>query len=301
MSYLLFMDESGHDHRNAPYEVRGGVALSDRQIWPFVRAMRNLMMDAYGGLLSEYGTELKGHKLLDKDRFRWAEQMPELDDNERRRYTLSFLNKGTQKFSRKPTKVEFTAYGQASIRMARGTMDALLRHGGKVFAVAISRGIQKPDTYKATEYLRKDIVFLLERYFYFLEEKREMGLLVLDETDCAADRRFVRRLERYFSVTQTGHTRSAWVVPSPFFVSSDMALPVQAADLCIYCVNHGFRLPRQGMDAPVRDEIASEFGPRLLGLRFKGERYDPETGQVHETYGINFVGNPYGAGSTMKR
>jgi hypothetical protein len=28
MSYLFFMDESGHDHRNTPYEVRGGVAIS---------------------------------------------------------------------------------------------------------------------------------------------------------------------------------------------------------------------------------------------------------------------------------
>ena len=27
MSYLLFLDESGHDHRTMPYEVRGGVAL----------------------------------------------------------------------------------------------------------------------------------------------------------------------------------------------------------------------------------------------------------------------------------
>ena len=27
MSWLLFLDESGHDHRHMPYEVRGGVAL----------------------------------------------------------------------------------------------------------------------------------------------------------------------------------------------------------------------------------------------------------------------------------
>ena len=27
MSWLLFLDESGHDHRNMPYEVRGGIAL----------------------------------------------------------------------------------------------------------------------------------------------------------------------------------------------------------------------------------------------------------------------------------
>ncbi len=27
MSWLLFLDESGHDHRQLPYEVRGGIAL----------------------------------------------------------------------------------------------------------------------------------------------------------------------------------------------------------------------------------------------------------------------------------
>jgi hypothetical protein len=27
MSWLLFLDESGHDHKNTPYEVRGGFAI----------------------------------------------------------------------------------------------------------------------------------------------------------------------------------------------------------------------------------------------------------------------------------
>ena len=38
-----------------------------------------------------------------------------------------------------------------------------------------------------------------------------------------------------------------------------MAYPVQAADLCIYCVNWAFRLPTQGMNEPVREEIRAEF------------------------------------------
>ena len=42
MSYLLFMDESGHDHRNCPYEVRGGVALHAGRLWPFVQGMLEL-------------------------------------------------------------------------------------------------------------------------------------------------------------------------------------------------------------------------------------------------------------------
>lgn len=27
MSWFLFLDESGHDHKTMPYEVRGGIAL----------------------------------------------------------------------------------------------------------------------------------------------------------------------------------------------------------------------------------------------------------------------------------
>ena len=87
------------------------------------------------------------------------------------------------------------------------------------------------------------------------------GLLVLDEVDKAEDRRFVRRLEAYFRRTHTGRYRTAWIVPTPLFVASDMNYAVQAADLCIYCVNWGFRLPSYGMDAPARAEIATEFGP----------------------------------------
>ncbi len=92
MSYLLFLDESGHDHRNMPYEVHGGVALHASQIWSFVQGMRALEQETYGGYLHTYGTEIKGQKLLDKDRFKWANQetgmMPDIA---RRHHAQAFL------------------------------------------------------------------------------------------------------------------------------------------------------------------------------------------------------------------
>jgi len=90
MSWLLFLDESGHDHKNCPYEVRGGVAI-------------------------------------------------------------------------------------ASI---------------------VPRTIVKSKAFEAEKYLRKDRVFLLERYFYFLETRHAHGLLVLDAVNKGADQRFVRQMER---------------------------------------------------------------------------------------------------------
>ncbi|HYG64888.1 MAG TPA: DUF3800 domain-containing protein [Thermoanaerobaculia bacterium] len=291
MSYLLFLDESGHDHRTTPYEVRGGVALHASELWSFVQDMQRLELASFGAELHQFQTELKGCKLLDKDRFKWAAQEEPMSDEERRKHCRGFLTRGLEK--RAPLRSEFTAYGQACLEMATGIFELLRQHKALLFAAAIPRSVVKPDTYEAEEYLRKDHVFLLERYFYFLEQKRQHGLLVMDQVEKDQDRRFVRRLEAYFRKTRLGRYRSAWIVPAPFFVSSDMAYPVQAADLAIYCVNWGFRLPTRGMDAPVRREIADHYGRWLAQLQFHGEGY--RDGAVYDSYGIVFVPDPYAA------
>jgi len=144
---------------------------------------------------------------------------------------------------------------------------------------------------EAEEYLRKDQVFLLERFFYFLETKREHGILVMDEVDKAEDRRFVARLQADFTKTVKGRYRTTWIVPTPFFVASDMTYAVQAADVCIYCINWGFRVASVGMDAAVREEIALEFGPWLNRLQFRGQGY--HEGEVFESFGIVYVPDPY--------
>ncbi|MBI5446626.1 MAG: DUF3800 domain-containing protein [Deltaproteobacteria bacterium] len=289
MSYLLFLDESGHDHRNLPYEVRGGVALRARRLWPFVRGMMELEQNAFGDLLHHHRVEIKGHRLLDKDRFKWARQDDWMDDLSRRKHALGFLASGG--VDKAPRRHEFTAYGQACLVMARGIFQLLREQDAVLFAVAIPKSVVRPDTFEAAEFLRKDQVFLLERYFYFLDRADEAGLLVMDETEKTEDRRFVRRLERYFTQTYTGRYRTSRIVPSPFFVSSDMTYPIQAADVCIYCVNWGFRLPSRGMDAPMRQEIAEEFGPWLHALRFVGE--GNRDGETFRVYGIDYVPDPY--------
>ncbi|MHB1561162.1 MAG: DUF3800 domain-containing protein [Isosphaeraceae bacterium] len=293
MSWLLFLDESGHDHKSMPYEVRGGVAIHAGELWPFVRAVQRLELDAYGTELSLFRKELKGATLLDKDRFRWAAQGPPMAAEERRKHCRGFLTRGLEK--KPPSRPEFTAYGQGCLEMARGLFQALADRRAVLFAVAIPRTTIRPPTYQAEEYLRKDQVFLLERFFYFLESHKQHGLLVLDEVDKTADRDFVKRLQRYFAATATGRYRSQWIVPAPFFVASDMAYPIQAADLCIYCVNWGFRLPSLGMDAEVRSDVADEFRPWLDRLQFRGEGY--RHGSVFKSFGIAFVSDPYNAGS----
>lgn len=291
MSWLLFMDESGHDHKQMPYEVRGGVAIHASELWSFVQGVRRIEIDCFGCELSQFKKELKGSTLLNRKRFRFALQGESIPNDQRRKLCRSMLAKGLEKKS--PTRDEFTSYGQACILMADGFFQLLRDHKASLFASAIPCGTAKPSTYEAKEYLRKDQVFLLERYFYMLETQKEHGLLVMDEVEKSEDRRFVGRLERYFKSTAKGKYRSAWIVPTPFFVSSDMSYAVQAADLCIYCLNWGFRLPRSGMDAPVREEISDRFGAWLAQLQWRGQGYDGD--RAYDQFGIVFVPDPYTA------
>src|SRR6266567_2347183 len=260
MAWLLFMDECGHSHKELPYEVRGGYALADTHLWPFVQEVLGLELSCFGARLAEYKSEIKGMKLLSKDRFEHAAQMPEIENVTRQHLCRAFLQAGLEK--RPPTREQLTAYGQASLRMADGIFLLLEQHNALIFASAVPRGTAKPlaGAPPPPDILRKDHIFLLERFFYFLERERQMGLLVMDEVEKTEDRRFVQRLHDYFLKTANGRFRSKWIVPAPFFVSSDMALPVQVADVVIYALNWGYRHPAE-MTAPTRPEIEKRYGP----------------------------------------
>lgn len=292
MSYLLFLDESGHDHQRLPYEIHGGIAIHASKLWAFVQAVKLLEQNCFGDALHELGTEIKGSRLLSRDCFKFAAQEAVLEDMTRRKHVLRFFSNGQQRQS--PKRIEFTAYGQACLMMARGIFSLLGAHDAKVFAVAIPKGIQKPVTIEAEHYLRKDLVFLLQRYFYLVDSEEDAGLLVMDETEKMQDRRLVRRMEQYFTRTAKGQNRASRIVPTPFFVASDMAYPVQAADVCVYCINWGFRIPAHGMDAPVRQEIADEFAGWLGRLQFKsGLILDEESSKQINLFSIAYVPDPY--------
>ncbi|MCJ7543138.1 MAG: DUF3800 domain-containing protein [Phycisphaerae bacterium] len=285
MSFLLFIDESGHDQRITPYEVWGGIAIHASKLWAFISAVRTLEQSVFGAYLHQYGSEIKGSKLLQKERFEWAKQGPKMEEGARRKHALNFLNSTIQ--NRTPRRDEFTAFGQACITMSEGVIHLLNSHDAKVFASLIPH-LPKPKTVPP-EYLRKDQVFLLERYFYFLEGEKEMGLLVMDETEKNSERQFVRRLERYFTQTVPGRQRTQWIVPAPLFVESDMAYGVQVADLCIYCLNWAWRRGRR-MVLPTRPEI-EPFVSLLERSMWHGDGY--REGKVFKTHGIVYVPDPY--------
>lgn len=286
MAWLLFLDESGHDHKHMPYEIRGGFAVHASKLWPLIVAVRSLEQSLIGAYLHQYGTELKGSKLLAKDRFKWAQQGTQADDAARRKQSLNFLNSSQQ--GRNPRRDEFTAFGQSCLALAEGVIQLLRSHDARLFAAAIPKGPRPVGL--PVEYLRKDMVFLFERYFYFLEEQHETGLLVMDGTEKTADRKLVQRMERYFTQTMTGRQRTQWIVPVPMFVESDMAYGVQIADICIYTMNWGWRLPT--MTEPTRPEIVP-FARMLEPIIWYGEGY--RDGQTFKTHGTVFIPDPYKA------
>jgi hypothetical protein len=292
MAWLLFIDESGHDHKALPLEVRGGIALHVSKLWSFIQGWQRLELDAFGMRRAPTGHEIKGSKLLDKDRLRWASQTGPMVGEERRKHARSFLSKGAQRQGN-PTSSEFAAYGQACVEMARGVFELLVAQDARLFACAIPRGVRPPAGFTHEDYLRKDHVFLFERFYYFLEAQAQHGLIVMDETDKQLDKTFVAKMESYFTRTATGRNRSYWIVPAPLFVSSDMTYAVQAADICLYCINWGFRPPSWHSDAEIRHEIAAEFGPKISRLQWEGDGY--RDGRVFRTYGVVYVPDPYEA------
>jgi hypothetical protein len=289
MSYLFFIDESGHDHKNTPYEVRGGVVFHAKELWNFIQAFRTLEEACFGTQLAEFQVELKGSRLLERKRFKHASQGELLDDLARRKHALGFLNHGRQ--GTQPSEIEFRAYGQACLEMARGIFRLLRTHKAKVFAAVVPRTTKKPRTFKAEEFLRKDQVFLLERYFNYVHAQSETGLLVFDETDKSTDQHFIRQIERYFTKTAPGRFRSTSIVPVPLFVSSDLTRAIQAADVCIYAINWGFRVPK-GMDSEHREEIEQEFSAWLSTLQATGKSITPSGTQFW--FGIVYVPEPFG-------
>ena len=84
MTWLFFTDESGHDHKQMPYEVRGGFAIHVSKLWPFAQAMQLLEKECFGCRLSDVGTEIKGSSLLKAKRFEFAAQGVPIPDHDRR-------------------------------------------------------------------------------------------------------------------------------------------------------------------------------------------------------------------------
>ena len=284
------MDESGHDHKNTPLEVRGGVAIRDSKIWDFVKGWEEAKRFAFGDIIDRTDIEIKGSKLLEARTFKQANQISEwLRPHDRHKAVARLLTQKRQGI--KPSKRDFVAYGQAKLIMADRIFELIKSHDGKIFASLIPCGVRRPKDYKFDHFLRRDQIYLQERYFNFLEGQQEHGLFVMDQIEVTEDRRFVRRLNDYYRNTQNGRERTQWIVPTPLFVDSQLAVGVQAADVVLYCINYGYRRHEWGFTGLTRQEIQQRYGGLIHKFRYEGDVYNE--GKVYTSYGIVYVPDPY--------
>ena len=283
------MDESGHDHKSTPLKVRGGVAIQDSKIWDFVKGWEEAKRYAFGNIVNRTNIEIKGSKLLEPRTFTQANKIPELRPHDRHKAVARFLTQQGQgiKLSRR----DFAAYGQARLIMADRIFKLIEDHDGKIFASLIPCGVRSPKNYKFDHFLRRDHIYLQERYFNFLEGQQEHGLFVMDQVEVKEDSGFVRLLNAYYRKTQKGRERTQWIVPTPLFVDSQLAVGVQAADVVLYCINYGYRRNEWRFTGPTRQEIKQRYGGLIHKSRYKGDVYNE--GKAYPSHGIVYVADPY--------
>ncbi len=82
------------------------MAIHAREVWPFVQDLQSLELHAFGANLARFAEELKGTKLLDRDRFKWARQKVPMPEESRR--------KQIARPNPKPASVELAGGGEAA-------------------------------------------------------------------------------------------------------------------------------------------------------------------------------------------
>jgi len=268
---LLFIDESGQDHGQMPCEVLAGVAISQANLWNLVKAIRAAEREHFGDYLRNLDMrELKAKKLLKRKRFKLAAQNIEIPEEELPSLAHSALEKGIQarKEKRETSDVtarELTAYSRSVLRFVDAVLDIAAGHEVKLIASVVDANAARPDR----DVLRKDVVYLFERYFYMLQERcpDRRGLVIFDELEKSKAKHLIERMAAYFLGTKTGRFRSSLIVPEPFFVHSELTTGIFLADLAAYVLGWAWRL--NSMAQPSRDEL-KPYANKLHEIQYHG-------------------------------
>lgn len=295
---LLFIDESGHDRKSMPCEVLAGVAIAEDNLWNLVRAIRAAERDFFGDYLRNLRqTELKAKKLLKRKRFSSAARALDIPQEELSALANAALRKGIEANEchanrSAATQRELVAYSRNVLRFVEEVLAIAARYGVKVFASVVDCQALRP----APGLLRKDYVYLFERYFYFLETltMRERGLIVFDELDHAKSHILMQQMAAYFLGTRTGQYRSSRIVPEPFFVHSELTTGIFLADLAAYILGWSWRL-KSRMTQNSRPELRP-YCQQLHEMQFHGEKPHSEGADVIPLHGIIYLDDLRGQG-----
>lgn len=277
MAWFLFLDESGHQRRESPYEVLAGIAIQDHRLWPLIQDLHEAEINCFGRRYSDGRDELKGKKLLKNKVFRHKELTCDIVDTE-----ISMLAKSALDDGANATVHHIKALALAKLNYVTQVFDIFHAANGKSFASIVDRDASPT----ATDGLRKDYAYLFERFFYFLEDMggNEQGIIVFDELEKSQSHLLIYQMHKYFKEFAKGRTRSRLIVPEPLFVHSDLTTGIQIADLVAYCISWGFRLRR--MTRPHRAELCC-YTEQVANLRYRSERII--NGEVREIWSFEYI------------
>ncbi len=176
MAHFLFIDESGHDRKASPYEVLAGIAIEDHVLWGLIKAMHEAEIRHFGRRYSHGPSELKAKKLLNNSVFRHSTLNADVAHEEIPSLARLALDDGPNATAR-----HLKALALAKIHYVQEIFLLCQRFQCKAFASIVDTDAR----YTASDGLRKDYAYLLERFFYFLEDlkKNEQGIVVFDELE----------------------------------------------------------------------------------------------------------------------
>jgi hypothetical protein len=287
---LLFVDESGHDNSGTPCEVLAGVAVAEDNLWNLVRAVRAAEKDFFGDYLRNFlMDERKAKRLLKVKRFKSADRKVHVAESELVALACSALVKGKKAKEQGlekdgSTETELVAYSRQVLRFVHEVLNIAARFNVQVFASMVDPKAPRP----ARGVLRKDYIYLFERYFFFLETLsiRERGLVVFDELEKSKAHGLLQQMAAYFLGTEDGKYQSSRIVPEPFFVHSDLTTGVFLADLTAYILGWCWRLKM--MPQPVRPEL-QPYASKLHNMQFHGQKPKPDGSGVWQLHGITYI------------
>ena len=263
MAFFLFVDESGGDMRESPYEVLAGVAVEDRDVWNLIDAIKDAEERIFGLRYSREKEEIKGRKFLKRKVFRQSSQMPTIAEEERRTLAKDCVRHGDS-----ATRPQITALAQAKLSFVGEAFELCSHYHCQAFASIVDPSAPRP----VRNVLRKDYAFLFERFFYFLEDKSPtvQGAVVFDELEKSQANILIGQMEEYFLRTGRGRQRARQVIPEPFFVHSDLTSLIQIADLFAYVISWGFRIPGL-LEGTARSELSS-YAEQVSNMRYRTTR-----------------------------
>jgi hypothetical protein len=278
MAYFLFVDESGNDG-SPPYQVLAGVAVRDSRLWSLITRLQEEELSQFGCRYTAGTRELKAKKILNAKTFRLAGQSPAIPLPARAALAARALQDGAS-----VTRSELTALAQSKLAYASRVLDIAFEEESSAFACAVVQACPTPDP----NALRKDYNYLLERFFYRLEDAgaEDQGVIVCDELEKSRCCILIGQFGSYFKRTQKGQSRCSRIIPEPFFVHSDLTTGIQVVDLVAYVISWGLRFV-PAMVEPIRAEL-TDYASQVERLEYHSQPR-LQTGVLRRVHSFKYI------------